>query len=394
MNILKRRECRRVAGAAGWLLVYGRRKVGKTFTLRNCARYDLYITVTRSGEALIGDDLWRLDEALREVVKTLKRGGSAVVDEFQRVPERYWDLVASAHPHGSLIISGSSFGMLRKIFDSRSPLLGLFDVYKMGLIKYADALAQLRDFQKAALWRDPWTISIVAHPREAEEKIYALYMSAMGLIGEVFTEEERTITKLYQVVLSALAEGEWNSAVVANYAAARGLDVTASTASAYLNRLVEMGLVEKIPIYGSKRSYHRISSTPLRLALYAEAKYHISEGRAPGPLPWGVELQFNIGELLAEAKGGQLAYLPHGDVDAVVITAEGAVGYEIKTGPISRQEARRAVEKIRRAGLPRAGLVSLAEEPPRDVADEAYGPQQLVEMAQSIFKTFTHGNSY
>jgi hypothetical protein len=52
------------------------------------------------------------------------------------------------------------------------------------------------------------------------------------------------------------------------------------------------------------------------------------------------------------------------------------------------------VEKIRRAGLPRAGLVSLAEEPPRDVADEAYGPQQLVEMAQSIFKTFTHGNSY
>ncbi len=177
----------------------------------------------------------------------------------------------------------------------------------------------------------------------------------------------------------------WSSAVIANYAAARGFSVVASTVSAYLNRLADMGLADRVPIFRSKGHYHRIASTPLRLALYAEAKYHVSEGRNARDLPWGVEMQFNIGELLAEAKGGVLQYVPQGDVDFVVVTKSGAIGYEVKIGPFSRSEARRAADRIRALGIPRVGLISLAERPP-EVADETYGPEDLVEMARAIFR--------
>ncbi len=110
----------------------------------------LYVIVTRSGEVLVEDGVWSLESAVREVAKVLRRGGVAVVDEFQRMPERWWDLLASAHPSGVLVLSGSSFGVLRRVFDARSPLLGLFDVVKMGLIRYSDALAQSGDFKLAA----------------------------------------------------------------------------------------------------------------------------------------------------------------------------------------------------------------------------------------------------
>ncbi len=66
--------------------MYGRRKVGKTFTLRRCLSYDLYVIVTRSGEVLVEDGVWSLESAVREVAKVLRRGGVAVVDEFQRMP--------------------------------------------------------------------------------------------------------------------------------------------------------------------------------------------------------------------------------------------------------------------------------------------------------------------
>ena len=38
-----------------------------------------------------------------------------------------------------------------------------------------------------------------------------LVLSCAGLIGEVFTEEERSITGLYEAVLRLVAEGVWRA---------------------------------------------------------------------------------------------------------------------------------------------------------------------------------------
>lgn len=68
--------------------VWGR-KVGKTFALRHCVKSDFYATVTRTLEALVGEEVWHLEDAVREAVRTLKRGGVVVLDEFQRMPEKW-----------------------------------------------------------------------------------------------------------------------------------------------------------------------------------------------------------------------------------------------------------------------------------------------------------------
>ena len=45
MNVIQRKEAGEIAEAPGWLLVFGRRKVGKTFLVKNTLRWDVYFSV-------------------------------------------------------------------------------------------------------------------------------------------------------------------------------------------------------------------------------------------------------------------------------------------------------------------------------------------------------------
>ncbi|MEZ0318580.1 MAG: hypothetical protein ABWK05_01115 [Pyrobaculum sp.] len=71
--------------------------------------------------------------------------------------------------------------------------------------------------------------------------------------------------------------------------------------------------------------------------LYAEAKYSVSDTEAPPPeLPIGREVQFSVGELLAELHDAMLYYSPRGDVDVVLVKGRRRVwAYEVKTGPFT-----------------------------------------------------------
>ncbi|WP_238527827.1 AAA family ATPase [Saccharolobus islandicus] len=96
---LRRREEKKIASIKNWTLIYGRRKTGKTTLVKSALKYDTYIiigdvnnAITQSGEIV------RIEKALEEVKRTLKNGGIAVIDEFQRLPEIYWSLIASWAP--------------------------------------------------------------------------------------------------------------------------------------------------------------------------------------------------------------------------------------------------------------------------------------------------------
>lgn len=113
--------------------MYGRRKTGKTFLLRNCAGASVYVTVGRSGSCLVEEEggeprVASLEEGVRVALRAVESGSTAVIDEFQRLPEEYWDLsaVSRARGRGRLILCGSSLGVASKVLDRRSPLLGLF----------------------------------------------------------------------------------------------------------------------------------------------------------------------------------------------------------------------------------------------------------------------------
>ena len=86
---LKRQEEERIRKIQNWTLIYGRRKTGKTTLVKNNLKYDTYVFITDTNSAIEDDKIVKIDESLNDVKTTLRKGGIAVIDEFQRLPEVY-----------------------------------------------------------------------------------------------------------------------------------------------------------------------------------------------------------------------------------------------------------------------------------------------------------------
>ncbi len=359
------------------------------------------MTITRSRAALVEGELRPIEEAIRLVVETLYSGGKAVIDEFQRLDDSYWERLAEIHPSGRLYLARSSSRIVRKVFNRRSPLLGLVEPLRLDIISYSDMLANLRPkdregFVWAALMRDPWVIPLTSHEDPVSffvDRSFGLFMSAQGLVGEVFSEEERMLTSLYDSILLLMGEGVWSAKEMAGILSSRGL-LSGGTAAVtgILSRLESMGLAMKIPLWksGRARYLYRHRSPLLSVLYYMEAKFGVSDGYQPeeGAIKsiLGREIQLSVGEMLARREGARLAYhvSPESDVDAVLLRRKRVMaGYEIKLGPITEKEAEKSVMRMRELGVPYAGLVSLTERPP-EVGDESLGPDDLVSLAERI----------
>jgi len=77
---------------------------------------DIQNAVTHDGRIL------RLEDALRDVRDVLSRGGTAVIDEFQRLPEIYWSLISTWAPPAGIHVVASSYGIVNKFYERNSPL--------------------------------------------------------------------------------------------------------------------------------------------------------------------------------------------------------------------------------------------------------------------------------
>ncbi|MEM2961702.1 MAG: AAA family ATPase [Candidatus Bathyarchaeia archaeon] len=417
--VIKRRE-ESVKDLRGWILVYGRRKTGKTFLLRRVFDKAHYFVVTRPGRVLTergGETSYMsIEEAVKRAGALLKKGEAVVLDEFQRLPEEFWEAIALHHPSGKLIASGSSLGILKKIFDRRSPLLGLFTPFKLDLIRYSDAILSLKNvctsLQDALLWgliiRDPWVIPIMSLGDDAAseicDKAYGLLASASGLIGEVFEEEDRSLTRIYDAVLRLIGEGVWKPAEISGILTSNGLiSGGLPTVTGLLERLTGMGLLEKVMLWRTRgsRYYFKHRSPLLSIIYYADQKLNIAEGihrRVDRNLvlrAFGREFQFSLGEMLAEYMEGIKSYtiLPNGegDIDIVILDSKGKnpiIGYEVKIGVLGRREAEKAVETIHSYGIPKAGLISATAKPPSVPGSyEELGPEQLVDVAEQVSRS-------
>ncbi len=283
----------------------------------------------------------------------------------------------------------------------------------MDMIRYADAVVSLSRHVEAraslewgVLLRDPW-ISPMVDPRSEGDPVRwlcgsapQLVMSAQGLVGEVFTEEERTLTALYESAMRLLAEGAWRPSEIAGILSSRGLLEGGTPAvSGILARLSSMGIVDGVPLWRSRRArvYYRHRSPLLSLLLYLEQKFGVSDGYAPeyGPVrsAFGREAEYSVGEMLAEWLGGRMAHhvSEGGEVDMVVLDARRKrvlAAYEVKLGEIGRAEASAAVERMRGLGAPRVGLVSLRDEPASvEGVHEALGPEELVDIARQLHES-------
>ena len=416
-NIIVRRKEESIKNLRGWILVYGRRKTGKTFLLRRVFDYAHYFVISRSGYVIAEEkkevNYMNVEEAVKKIRTLLEGNETVILDEFQRLPERFWEALALQHPNGKLVACGSSLGIVKKVLDRRSPLLGLFTPYKMDIISYQDAILSLKNISSTPkdtlLWaliiRDPWVIPIMSLEEDVFSEIcskaYALISSSSGLVGEVFGEEERSLTAVYDALLRLTGEGLWKPSEIAGILASNEIIAGGlSTVTGLLDRLCEMGLLEKIMLWKTRgaRYYFKHRSPIVSIAYYIDQKLNLTEGihkRVDANLVssvMGKEFQFSLAEMLAEYVGGRRGYtiLPNmeGDIDIILLDPKGKkpiIGYEAKIEKIGANDAKKAVERIHSYGIPKAGLISATAKPENVPGSyEELGPEEIIEIAEKV----------
>jgi len=339
-TVITRQEIGILRELNGWTLIYGRRKVGKTFLVRNFVGKDDYILIKRGGGALFesgaipscDDD----DLAMNIITDKLKEGRTVVVDEFQRLPDEFIDRLQMVHPAGRVILLGSSLKVARSLLSPRSPMLAILAEVRMTLISPIDIFLGLSEImpptealELSPYLRDPWTIPYIGGP-PSDVIIRILNRSreaVPALIGETFLSEDRFLSRVYEGILRSLSSGKTTLKEVSDQLHSRGL-LQANDPSQirpYIKNMEAMDLIQKIPIFNGKGNYYAVRSKIMELYYYIDEKY----GYDLGGMKWASDvyrersprhIETFIGEIIAEIMGGVFEYQmdPEKELDIVV----------------------------------------------------------------------------
>lgn len=373
--IVKRKEVETIKPIKKWLLVFGRRKTGKTFLVENFLDYDEYFFVKRNRSIISKKDgkVVPYETMTSLIERALPEGKTIVVDEFHRLGDDFLDFIHSTKRGGKLILISSTLFLSKSLFASHSPVLGLFAEVPIGLIGLDDVARALnkpgasRKFltEMAILLREPLAIDYYdshEEPRKLMAKVLTYSIRTIpALIGEIFTEEERTISAVYDGILRAIASGKTVSSEISSYLFSLGLikKDDPSLIQQYLSNLVGFGIIKRIRVYGKKRFIYKHVSPLVRIFYYADEKYNISE-RTPGEgemerlieemMPKLVE--DNVRALLAERAGLEesVAEARDFDVDGCLLRfKKPEVILEVKwKDELGEGEVKKIVEKLGR----------------------------------------------
>src|SRR3989344_1461015 len=213
-------ELKRIQETKKWILLYGRRKTGKTFITQNFIKYDEYFFVKTNKNILTKNNESITYETFIEILKrALENNKVVVVDEFHRLGEDFFDFLHYTKKQGKLILISSTLFLSKKLISAKSALLGLFAEVPITLISLQDTLKTLEKIhiskreklEVAILLREPIAIDYFDKKMGARETITKIILSSIkaipALVGEIFSEEEREISGVYEGILRAIAIG-------------------------------------------------------------------------------------------------------------------------------------------------------------------------------------------
>jgi len=266
------------------ILVYGRRKTGKTFFVKDFFDDAYYFFVRRNrsiyfenrNESITYKELIRIIDEFKE--KTI------IVDEFHRLPEEFLDWLHIKSPK-NLVLVTSTLHLAKNLLEKSSPILGLFLEFRMDLIDERDILLNLkekiRDYKRliefSTYLREPMLLKWFGISLTSMLKNLKLVIPS--LVGEIFAEEEKELSTRYEGIIRALSSGKTTLSEITSTLYSNKLipkqDV--SSVKPYLNTLLEIGLVKRIPEYFGKRYYYFVSSPVVDLYYYLDEKYNFSE---------------------------------------------------------------------------------------------------------------------
>jgi len=295
MMIIVRSEVGKIKKIKKWLLIFGRRKTGKTFLVENFLTYDEYFFVKRDRSIISKKDRKEItyDAFTTLIERELSEGKTIVVDEFHRLDEDFFDFVHYIKKNGKLILISSTLHLSKKMFSSRSPLLGFFAEVPISIISLNDTLKHLKKYEMhkkqlvelSIILREPLMIEFFDEkedPREIIAKSLEYSVKTIpALVGEIFTEEERSISAVYEGILRAIANGKTVSGEISSYLFSRKLikKDDPSIVQQYLKNLMEFGIIKRLKVYGKNKLVYKHVSSLSRVYYYADEKYNISERR-------------------------------------------------------------------------------------------------------------------
>ncbi len=384
MVVLKRSEVEEIKEMPPWVLLFGRRKVGKTYLIKNFLDYDVYVAVRRDGSSLTEGLKFTQVDSPRDLMDMLgekmREGRTVVVDEFQRLPKWFIDEIAMQHPNGKLILSGSSMRVVNEVLGSRSPLLLLIFPYRLGLVRPRDLLASLTELdpvdavQYGAFLQEPWLTEVLEVSgnivRWLHKALTVIRFGMPALIGEVFTESERSLSQVYEAILRGLGAGLWRPGDLAHRLHNTGLLANGGSnyILPYIKNLETMGLVTSVPIFRmKKRKVYRLASPLMDTYYYMADKHQTDEVDRPfnevrenlrRMISQGLE-RF-IARYYAEAEQGRLEYSFDPELDFIITQGRerrpSVVG-EVRWGKYTRRDVLDFDHKVNDLGCRKVFIV-------------------------------------
>ena len=362
-NIMRKHEEERFRNAGDWIFVYGRRKTGKTFYVKNYEKWDEYFFVARDGSLIYKDEHLTFNEFFT-LFKSLLGQKSVVVDEFHRLPPVFLDYLHSSGSKGKLTIISSTLWLSRELLENKSPILGLFYSVPVSIIDERDIISGLgitgkkEKIEAAVYLREPLLIPHYKPPLRGflAKYIYDNKMGIEGLIGEIFYEEEKQLSAVYNGIMHAAASGKNTTSEMSSYLFSHGLipKDNPSLIARYLKNLVEMGIFEKEKVMDKKKFVYAHISPLLDMFFYADEKYGLLETQVPlghieqvinQKLPFHVE-RF-VKALAAKAYGMQTVKIEDPEIDFALVSFKRlkVVG-EVKWGKVSAEDVREVEKKL------------------------------------------------
>ncbi|MFB6088892.1 MAG: AAA family ATPase [Candidatus Aenigmatarchaeota archaeon] len=294
--IIERPELRkRIEDLNKWTMVYGRRKTGKTFLLREFIPHDEYFFVKRDRTILSQRD-GKMESMIYDTFKeTLQRELSndrvLVVDEFHRLGDDFFDLLHGMKKNGRLILVSSTLTLSKKLLGNKSPLMGLFAEVSIPIIDLSNIVETLETeysnkkelMELSMVIREPIAVDYVNEQENARNVLIDVLRGSLktipALVGEIFEEEERQLSAIYEGIMRAVATGYNVSGRIADYLFSHNLidRNDPSLVQQYLSNMVEFGILKKTKVYNKNRNKYSHISPLIYLYYYSDEHYNISE---------------------------------------------------------------------------------------------------------------------
>ena len=293
MRIIPRRiETSKVRRSFPWVMIYGRRKTGKTFLVENFLDYDNFYFVNRDGSVLDrrSGEVYTYSEFMK-VFREILGERRVVIDEFHRLPERFLDYLHASGIKGNLILITSTLWLSRMMLEEKQPLLGMVRPVEIGLVDEREILLELsREFGgKDLIENSVYLREVMLLPffRGGVRNFISDFLSngfvIKGLVGEIFSEEEKELTNIYEGVMKCVADGKNTSTQISDLLFSKGLisKNNPGVLQKYLSTLTEIGILERLEVFRRKkfRYFHR--SPLIDLFFFLESKYSYTEIETP-----------------------------------------------------------------------------------------------------------------